>query len=206
MNAVRHYVTLALLLIAVNGWADDDTSHWVEHNFARQHAALLHQTKQLIIPKIDWKNLSPQQVLDDLSDKCKAADPAHRGISFVAHWNDGTPYRRITFKAIKTSLFEILSHLPFTFMIGNSDITIIDNGFGDYLLSSDYYVPPNAFKIGPANEIPGHPGTYDVRTPLAAKGVRFAPGMSATFLPNKYKLTVVGLDEQVHQVDDILNP
>jgi hypothetical protein len=205
MNAVRLLVSLVLLLVATSAGADDNTPIWVEHNFAKQHAALMHKVRTLIIPKIDWNHLTIQQALDDLSDKCKEADPEHKGISFVGDPSLANAPFRLAFHAENKSLLEVLKSMSYPFAIGRDDVSFYYDA-GEGISRAEFYVPQNYFKTPSENASKSVPAAYDVAPQLAAKGVGLPGGSSATYIPDREKLIVVGGRDLVEAVDELLNP
>jgi hypothetical protein len=205
MNAARIFVAVGLSLFATIGWADDDTPHWVEHNFARQHAALMHKVRTLIIPKIDWNNLTAPEALKDLSDKCRQADPEHRGISFIGEPSLAHAPFRLVVHDDKKTLLEVLKSMPYRFTIGRSEVFFYYDA-GEGISRAEFYVPLNYFKTASESATKETPAAYNVAPQLAAKGVGLPAGASATYLPNREKLIVVGGWEIVEAVDELLNP
>ena len=206
MNPIRLVAAFGLLLIAANAPADDETPHWVEHNFARQHAALMHKVRTLKIPKIDWNDVTARQALSELSDKCKEADPEHKGISFVGEpsFADAPPFR-LTVHAKNKSLLDVLKSMKYPFSVGRDSISLYYES-GEGLCQAHFYVPIGYFKPPPEYAEKTDTTAYDVAPQLAARGVHFPSGSSAIYSPGREELFVKGGSDVVEAVDEALNP
>jgi hypothetical protein len=209
MNAVRLLVALLVAASLFSTFAraiDELITAEVDQKYVQHHAELMHKVRSLIIPKVDWKDVTFRQALKDIAPMCQAADPTHQGIHFTL---DPTIARRqslyrVTYKGENKPLIEILRQLG-KFRVTGGDVHFFyDSGKGgDWEV---FYVPPNYFKIGSENAVKGVPGVYGVASQLAAKGAELPAGATALYFPDREKLSVGGSYEIVESVDELLNP
>src|ERR1700723_167543 len=93
--------------------SDDATeSSWLQKDYLRHHAEMMHKVRTLIIPEVDWESISFRQALEDLAFKCQRADPTYQGIHFIVDhtWKTAT-HLSVTYHGKDRPLIEILRQL-----------------------------------------------------------------------------------------------
>lgn len=203
-------VALILLATLVSGrlLADDPSAG----DTTTQHVAhdkLLHKLQTLFIRKVDLHNASIQEALQFLIDESKKSDPEHQGINFVleAKTNTYVPLP-ITMKLTDVVATEVLKSIRqqsgFAYSVRNYAICVWHDD-GEGLTKRTFMDVDGSFvQFKPDMAAVKTNQAYDVRDQLRAKGVRFASGTSAFYLPAKKELIVTNDPDQIEIIDELV--
>jgi len=183
-------MTICLVAMYASTRAEDD-KQVQDALWLADHAKLEHKVNTWRLGNVDMKRVPFDQVVDFLRHRTQAIDPEHRGINFVAQSTPDLHAMIFTVKLTDPTVADVLNQLPMVgYTIGDFSIDLEDS-WGDRMFSYTLHVPDNALAINPSMLIDGQKQTYDAKSLLESKGVRFPPGTSATYeLPTK-SLTMI---------------
>ena len=173
-----------------------------------EHAKLIHKLQTLFIKKVDLDNATIKEALKFLIDESKKSDPEHQGINFVleAKPNTYVPLG-ITIKYKNVVAIEVLKSIReqsgFAYSVGDSSIYVWHDD-GEGLTKRTFTVWNGFVEIKPDTVADETKRAYDVRDQLMAKGVRFAPGTSAFYLPARKELIVTNDPDQIELIDEFV--
>jgi len=204
-------VALILLAALVMGRLQADEPSAGDNNAQHvEHDKLLHKLQTLFIRKVDLHNASIQEALQFLIEESEKSDPEHQGINFVleAKTNTYVPLP-ITMKLTGVTATEVLASIRkqsgFAYSIGDSAIYIWHDD-GEGLTRRTFMDVDGSFvHFKPDIAAVKTNQAYDVRDQLRAKGLKFAPGTSAVYLPEKKELIVTNDPDQIELLDELLN-
>ena len=195
---------LGLIFLPLGRLLADDSSAPDTDAAIVNHAKLLHKLRTIIIPKFVINKATYREALQILTKESIKADPEHRGIGLASHFNPDDVYPRITLSLENVSVKEILSHL-LAYGVGDSVVSVWHDS-GEGLSSRTFVLPRGCFLLGPSKPGDAQQREYDLRDQLAKRGVRFPPGTSAIYTPERRELKIVNSWQEVNLVDEILNP
>ncbi len=199
----KHIILFASILfyfVTVQIHANDED----DKSAAAAHAKVFQKLREIIIESIDLNNVTPREALKVLSDESIKGDPDHRGISFIGHFTQEDSATRITVRLNHVSLKEALKKM-FPYSVAGSVVDVkYDHGDEDFTTRT-FFLPNGLYLLGSIAPGDKPKESYDVLKLIANKGVRFAPGATAIYRPDEYKLTVVATSEEINDVDELLN-
>ena len=186
-------------------------------------AAMIHQLRGIIVPKIEFHDTSISDAIDSLGQEVRRLDPEHRGCSIflklpTAKAADGSPAPepKITLTATNLPWWEALRAVaaqagmkvkiePYAVAI----VPISDQT--DALVTATFAVAPGFFGIegaeapsSTAPEVAEPAKHFDAKTWLEAKGIVFPSGSSATYLSSSNKLVVRNTKENADLIEKLL--
>jgi hypothetical protein len=172
----------------------------------------MHRLHALVIPEVNWNNVSFFDALDDLAAKCRAADPTHQGIHFIVPL--GTLHRRtggfpVTFKGENVPLLTLLKKLAnyYSYEVTDEDVKFVNLNWCETVGILTFFVPTGYFQLHPEDAISEEPGTYDVTSQVRASGVACDSRIFAWYSPKLQKLKVRASSPEAWQdVDETLYP
>ncbi len=171
-------------------------------------AKMTHKVDTLIIPKVDFKDASVEDVLRFLQAESNTVDPDHEGITFVLKQNKHPMFVTITLTniSIRKALDYLTQMTNLKYSIGEYAVYFFPNDeSSELMLVRSYRNLPDGF-LGLKPDASGNIEHYDVKQAFENRGIKFLVGAVAAYFPKTKPLVVRNTADQLDLIEAMLKP
>ncbi|MDQ3625177.1 MAG: hypothetical protein M3463_22315, partial [Verrucomicrobiota bacterium] len=172
---------------------------------AARDGRLRAQLERIVIPRVDFRDVSLREAIEFLRGKAAELDPELSGLTIISRPDHAAAEQaRITLTMTNVPFSEVVKYVAklagMKVQIESAAVVFVPFGTSDSLLVRAFPLSNEGFKRLAAGT------SGDIKETLEQQGVAFPPGASAVYLARGGRLLVRNTDENLNVVQRLVQP